>query len=487
MNLLHKAIIETFKKPYYWAIAVSVSLNVLFIYLWVFNKTTTWLIFWDSNTAFYNWAQIILSIVNAILIGIAITFFFHVLEVRKKNQPTSFLETVSSFVFSAAATGCPVCGAFLLPLLGVAASLTALPLGGLEIKLFSILVLLYSISEYAKVITGTCDIPKEKVVRFEKGRLQFNLTRETLPQLKPLVIFLLFIVFVYSLPYVPKSLRVSFKKGLDTQVTSAKAENTPSSALFEQVNPPQGYELPTTFGDIGPNMIEMGVIDPVKFKEVYEKSGQPLTQEQLNILENGSNSRIKIAPDNSYFLLNFFWAFGLANKSKILEEGEMVKYGDGQAGSFASTGGWSLAKSDNPMNYYSKRALVPLTKTQEDLVNKVASGIYRPCCGNSTAFPDCNHGMALLGILELMAAQGATEDEMFLASKYINSYWFPSTAMDVALYFKNKEGLDFDKIDPKVYLSQEYFSGQGYTSVKKWLVDRGIQEKPPATGGGCGV
>ena len=31
--------------------------------------------------------------------------------------------------------------------------------------------------------------------------------------------------------------------------------------------------------------------------------------------------------------------------------------------------------------------------------NKIAKGIYRPCCNNSTYFPDCNHGMAMLGLL----------------------------------------------------------------------------------------
>jgi len=484
---IKKALIETFKKPHYIALSISVALNVLFLYLWVFNKSTTWLVFWESNTAFYNWSQIILSIINAILLGISITLFFHVLEVRKKGQNISFLETVSSLVFSAAATGCPVCGAFLLPLLGVAASLTVLPFGGLEVKVLSILVLVYAIREYSKIITGICEVPKERIISIKDGRFNLSINKNTLPQLKPLAIFFGFILIVYSLPYLPKSWRVSFKKGPIAKTQVNPSPKTQVSAIFDQVNPPQGYELPTNFADIGPKMIEMGVIDLEKFKQVYDKSGQPLTEEQLNILTKGSNQKIKISPDNSYFLLNFFWAFGLANKSKILEEGEMVKYGDGQAGNFASTGGWSLAKTDNAMDYYSKRAIVPLTVREEDLVNRVASGIYRPCCGNSTAFPDCNHGMALLGVLELMAAQGATEDEMFMAAKYINSYWFPSNALDVALYFKNKEGLDFTDIDAKIYLSQDYFSGQGAQTVKKWLIDNGIQEKPPTSGGGCGV
>ena len=39
------------------------------------------------------------------------------------------------------------------------------------------------------------------------------------------------------------------------------------------------------------------------------------------------------------------------------------------------------------------------------IVEEIAGNIYRPCCGNSTAFPDCNHGMAMLGLIELMVSQ----------------------------------------------------------------------------------
>jgi hypothetical protein len=140
------------------------------------------------------------------------------------------------------------------------------------------------------------------------------------------------------------------------------------------------------------------------------------------------------------------------------------------------------------MSYYAKRKLVTLTSDEEKRVYDVASNVYRPCCGNSTAFPDCNHGMALLGIFELMAAQGATQTQMYQAAKYINSFWFPSTAFDTALYFKNKEGLDFKNIEPKIFLSKDIFSASGAQNVKKYLVEKGIQEKPPSGGGGgCGI
>lgn len=271
--------------------------------------------------------------------------------------------------------------------------------------------------------------------------------------------------------------------------TASSGSTTGSKAtadIFAKINPPEGYEINVRYGDIGPKMIELGVIDLQKFKDTYAQSGQPLSQEQLDILTKGANKKIKITPDNSYFLLNFFWAFGLANQTKILTEGDMIKYGEGQTGNFASTGGWTLSKGDS-MQYYSKRALAPLTPSQEKLVNDVASNVYRPCCGNSTAFPDCNHGMALLGIFELMASQGATEKQMYEAGKYINSFWFPANAYDVALYFKNKDGLDFKDIDPKKFLSKETFSAFGAQEVKKWLVEKNLAQPPPKQGGGCGV
>ncbi|GIW64406.1 MAG: hypothetical protein KatS3mg092_0339 [Patescibacteria group bacterium] len=115
------------------------------------------------------------------------------------------------------------------------------------------------------------------------------------------------------------------------------------------------------------------------------------------ILTKGSNiKRLESLGKTHIFCLNFFWAAGLANKSKILTEGEITQYGKDQIGNFASTGGWSLAKSQ-PMDYYANFNLISLTDEQEKLVEKVSVNIYRPCCNNSTAFPDCNHGMALLG------------------------------------------------------------------------------------------
>src|SRR3989344_5181140 len=125
----------------------------------------------------------------------------------------------------------------------------------------------------------------------------------------------------------------------------------------------------------------------------------------------GKDKKITVNQDNSYFLLNFLWAFGLVNKNPILEEGPLMKYGGlAGAGNFASTGGWSLAKS-GAMGYYSKYAILPLNAAQQAQVEDFANNSYRPCCNNSTAFSDCNHGMAALGMAEIMAYQGAGAEE----------------------------------------------------------------------------
>ena len=282
---------------------------------------------------------------------------------------------------------------------------------------------------------------------------------------------------------------VKFKESRLNQAAESTATVTSPSTdtIFDEINPVGGFEINASYGNLGPQMIAMGVIDGAKFKSVYEKSNQPLTSEQEEILFKGLDEKIKMTRDNSYFLLNFFWAVGLANKSKILDEGDMMLYGGKQgAGNFASTGGWSLGNSD-AMNYYSTSILIPLSQEQEERVTIVASNIYRPCCNNSTAFPDCNHGMALLGVLQLMASNGATESQMYEAGKYFNAFWFPGNYYDLALYFKNSEGKSFKDIDAKTLLGKDYSSASGSQSVKQWLADKGLIQQPPKQGGGCGI
>ena len=271
------------------------------------------------------------------------------------------------------------------------------------------------------------------------------------------------------------------EKSVKEQQSSTQTEKKAEVTIDENfVIPQEGVELPVKWGNLGVKLVDSGVIDKSKFEALYSNRGG-LDAEAKKILYDSDNGNLKITSQNSGFLLNMLWALGLGNKNSILEKGPMSDTQYGGAENFASTGGWSLAKGDT-MGHYSKHNLINLTSAQQALVEKVSKGIFRPCCGNSTYFPDCNHGMAMLGFLELMASQGVSEDEMYKAALKVNAYWFPDTYLTIAKYLKEKKGISFDKADPKEILGADYSSSSGYQRV--------LQEVTPAKasgGGGCGV
>jgi hypothetical protein len=125
------------------------------------------------------------------------------------------------------------------------------------------------------------------------------------------------------------------------------------------------------------------------------------------------------------------------------------------------------------MDLYASLPLVKLTEEQQRRVQSVAENVYRPCCGNNTAFPDCNHGMAMLAVLELMAADGASEDAMYDAAKHLNAFWFPDEMQQVAAYFKLVENIDFREVDGRLAVSHDLFSSSGSEVVRQWLTAAG--------------
>ncbi|MDP2668557.1 MAG: hypothetical protein Q8P07_01865 [bacterium] len=260
---------------------------------------------------------------------------------------------------------------------------------------------------------------------------------------------------------------------------SASKEEKTQSELEEKVLPSEGVVLPVTWGDLGIKLVSSGAIDADKFKAIYEQRGS-FTDEYKNLLLGENNGKIKMTSANSGYLLNLLWALGLANKNPILETGEMVSPKYGGAQNFASTGGWTLAKG-NVMEHYSRHKFFDLTPEQQVLVDKVSGGIYRPCCGNSTNFPDCNHGMAMLGLLELMASQGASEPDMWSTALAVNSYWFPNNYLTIAAYMKNN-GVDWKDVNPQEMLGADYSSSRGYAKIAAQ-----VAEPQKGGGGGCGI
>jgi hypothetical protein len=234
--------------------------------------------------------------------------------------------------------------------------------------------------------------------------------------------------------------------------------------------------LAVKWGDLGARMVKAGVIDRAKFESIYTGG---LTTDGKSLLTGTDNGGLNITKVNAGIILNLLWALGLSNKNQILENGPMMDPRYGGAGNFASTGGWTLSVG-NSMDHYSMHNFIGLTPEQQALVERVSKNIYRPCCGNSAYFPDCNHGMAMLGLLELMASQGADEAAMYKSALIANSLWFADTYANISQYLAGK-GMSMNSVPPQNILGAEFSSAAGYQRVVEAL-------KPTQnSGSSCGV
>lgn len=267
---------------------------------------------------------------------------------------------------------------------------------------------------------------------------------------------------------------------------TAQQPGTDMAGIMAQVNPAQGYPVPAHYGDMGPKMASAGVFDITEFEQIYQQSNQPLNEQQLAVLKQGSDSPVVFNQQNAYFLLNYFWAVGLSNKNPILDSGPIQDYSKGKVENFASTGGWSLAKK--PLTeIYSKLNLILLTVEQQKALEEAAKAVYRPCCNNPTNFPDCNHGMAMLGLMELMASQNATVQQMLEAARYANAYWYPGQTVEQAIFFKNTTGKNYPDVDARLLLGPQYSSGSGFQAVHQYLTQNSLLPQASTSNSGCGV
>lgn len=166
--------------------------------------------------------------------------------------------------------------------------------------------------------------------------------------------------------------------------------------------------------------------------------------------------------------------------NEILNSGPMIE--GGNTANFASIGGYTLG-GDKPTNLYSKFSYISLTTEQQVLVKEISSNIYRPCCGNSTAFPDCNHGMAALAWVELMVSQNFSKEDIYQTVLAFNSYWFPQTYLDISYHFA-KNNRDYKDVSAQEILSKTFSSASGYQVIRQ---KNGPVSWPSLKGGSCGA
>lgn len=201
---------------------------------------------------------------------------------------------------------------------------------------------------------------------------------------------------------------------------------------------------PLEWKDFVPQLVREGVIDPVKLQRAMV-----LTETQKAVLAGSYQGKIEINEENANFLLNVLWPLGIANKTEALERGPMNSYED--RAYLASTGGWTGGKEESGDAYFNRYKLINLTADEEALVTRVAENTYRPCCDNPTIFPDCNHGAALLGALELAASQGYNEEQLYALALKLNSLWFPDEYAAIEEKFPNLEAREILGADYSSY------------------------------------
>jgi len=296
---------------------------------------------------------------------------------------------------------------------------------------------------------------------------------------KGLEILLIFLIVIASFL---SGILFNKLNSLEKNITSNSPINFVSSEDLSKIQNKvlkDKYIFKIKWGDLGKRMVEDGVIDKVKLAQAI--GGEDELPKDLDKYFTGDQNKIEVNQGNAQFWVDVLWGLGLANKNKILEEGDMMMEDD--ASIFASTGGWSLGAGD-PMDHYSRHSYITLSEEQQKTVSEIAGSIYRPCCGNSTAFPDCNHGMAMLGLIELMVSQNFSKDEIYKTALAFNTYWFPQTYLDSALYLQ-KNGKDYEKVSPKELLSENFSSAMGSQTISEEVGQ--VQWPALGNGGSCGA
>lgn len=281
----------------------------------------------------------------------------------------------------------------------------------------------------------------------------------------------------------PLATSVAATEAFDPQPTATISANTePYDQVRAEVLPDAGVTLPIRWGDWLPELVRLGVIDMNKLEDSFANQGG-LTDEQKRLLTAGSDEFITIDSQNSWFTVMALWPLGLANK---LQMNESSPIGGSDVANFASTAGWSLGREQNGAAYFNKYDVLSLTTEQEILLKELAENSYRPCCNNSTFFQDCNHGSALMGLLELGASQDLSRDQLARSALVANSFWFPDDYVKTAMYFKVLKGTAWKDVDAEEVLGSEYSSISGANKVAQVMASLGLLPEA-ASGAQCGV
>ncbi len=488
---------QIFKTPLYLFIAVDGALALGLLYWWLLSQTTTWVTFYSMyrGVPLYFWPYVILTLLSMVLFGMSLAVAVYSWERSKLKSIKGQSGTAFGTAFGAFAAACPICGSFLLSAIGIAGGVAILPFKGLELKLLSagffgaaLFLSTQKLSEAAAC--EACEVCEVKPAESTDNSKKSNslLSYQTLLAVS-------FLIFLFAMPLWNQEQIAASAAAKDgtllmnkvSSVQNAKTGNALYDEVVAKVLPSEGFQTRIVFGDAIVKLVKNGVIDLKKFQEIYANRG--VSEKELAILTQPSYDPIKIDAQNAGIVVNLLWPLGLSNKTQFNEKSPVN--GDSLF-DFASTGGWELGKEDNGGKYFNKYEIVKLTPEQEAIALDVAQNTYRPCCGNSSFFQDCNHGSALLGLIELGASQGLSRDELYKVALEFNSFWFSQTYIQTALYYKLAKNTDWENVNPKEIMSFDYSSYPGWAKNVaipfNEIAAKNPNLMPQKQGGaGCGV
>ncbi len=232
----------------------------------------------------------------------------------------------------------------------------------------------------------------------------------------------------------------------------------PFGDVMDAVLPAGGIDTGVAFRESLQRIIAAGALVPAKLRAVYARRGG-MKPWLAALLAGPSGTPIRFTADAANDLLTLLWPVGLATKAPFNAEGPTA---GAHLPRLASTAGWTLGQEPNGAAYFDSVETLALSRDQAALVEEIASRTFRPCCDNPALFQDCNHGAAMLGLLELGASQGLDEGALERVALAANSYWFPREHLKTALYFRLFEGRAWHEVPPAALIGARYASASGW-------------------------
>ncbi len=129
------------KKYILLSLVVALITFIALYYLTFYFTTPTALRFTEG--AFYFYFIFASNFIISVLFGFNASAIASKIRMKSKMAKDTSL-SVSGVIAGAFASGCPVCGSLLLPLVGISGGLAAFPLRGLELKALAVSLMLVS-------------------------------------------------------------------------------------------------------------------------------------------------------------------------------------------------------------------------------------------------------------------------------------------------------------------------------------------------------